>query len=381
MAQSTLGIIAEYNPFHNGHAYQLRVAQERSEADLTIVVMSGNWMQRGEPALLDKWQRAQLALAAGVDLVVELPFQFTVQPAHLFADGAVQILSVLGCDTLAFGAEHPELDFGTLAAHQPVAEKSHFKQFNETYPTLFNDYLQQQTGLNLRASNDILGFTYVVANQQLAQPMTMLPIQRQTSDHQSQIVADDARIASGTAIRTAIANGEWSTVERVVPPATYRALHAETLLSWDAYWPYLRYQLVSQPIEQLQRLYQMSEGIEYRLKRSAMQATNFADFLRLAKTKRFTYARLQRLCVYVLMQVAQTRLPSTLRYIRVLGFNQRGQRHLNRVKKTASVPLITRVTDDWLTGPYVLDGQAGDLRQLVTGINQDRLQHPIRQEN
>ncbi|WP_461243293.1 nucleotidyltransferase [Secundilactobacillus muriivasis] len=381
MAQSTLGIIAEYNPFHNGHAYQLRAAQAKSRADLTIVVMSGNWMQRGEPALLDKWQRAKLALAAGVDLVVELPFQFAVQPAHLFAAGAVQILAALGCETLAFGAEHPELDFAKLAAHQPIAEKSHFKQFDETYPTLFNDYLQEQTGLNLRASNDILGFTYVVANQQLAQPMTMLPIQRQTSDHQAETVADDARIASGAAIRAAIANGQWSTVERIVPPTTYQALQAETLLSWDTYWPYLRYQLVSQPIEQLQRLYQMSEGIEYRLKRSAMQATSFADFLRLAKTKRFTYARLQRLCVYVLMQVTQDQLPTTLRYIRVLGFNQRGQRHLNQVKKTAPVPLITRVTDDWLTGPYALDGQAGELRQLVTGINQDQLQHPIRLEN
>lgn len=373
---NVLGIIAEYNPFHNGHRYQLATAKRLTGADVSIAVMSGNWVQRGEPALLDKWQRTELALQNGLDLVVELPFSMAVQPAHLFASGAVNMLSLLGCDTLAFGAEHPDMDFSTLAANRPASQTAHFKQFDETYPTLFNDYLQQQTGIDLRASNDILGFTYVAANQQLQSPMTILPIQRLASDHRSDALGDSS-IASGAAIRKALTEAQWPAVAQVVPQQTLTALRTQQTVTWDAFWPLLRYQLLAQSIEQLQRIYQMSEGIEYRLKQAALEANDFQDFLRRAKTKRFTYSRLQRLCVYVLLQVT-TAVPNTLtRYCRILGFSQTGQQYLNRIKKTLPVPVVTKVTDDWINGPYFLDYQAGLLRQMITGRDQDRLQHPV----
>lgn len=372
-----LGIVAEYNPFHNGHAYQLRQAKAQSQADVTVVVMSGNWVQRGEPALIDKWQRAKLALLGGVDLVIELPFQFAVQPAHLFAQGAVQLLSALGCTTLAFGAEHPDLDFETLVAHQPTHANSHFKQFDETYPTLFNDYLQAQTGMNLRASNDILGFSYVAANRQLARPLEILPIQRQGSAHQETQVDPEATVASGAAIRGAVQTGDWSSVSRMVPTETLTALRNNQQVTWGKYWPYLRYQLLSRSLADLHDIYQMSEGIEYRLKQAALTSASFSDFLRAAKTKRFTYARLQRLCVYILLQINRVELPTGVRYARVLGFNSQGQQYLSQVKKRSKLPLISRVTDDWINGPYRLDYQAGLIRQMLTGVDQDRLQHAV----
>ncbi|HBF74998.1 MAG TPA: nucleotidyltransferase, partial [Lactobacillus sp.] len=282
MMATVLGIVAEYNPFHNGHAYQLRQAKQQSQADVTVVVMSGNWMQRGEPALIDKWQRTRLALLGGVDLVIELPFQFAVQPAHLFAQGAIQLLSALGCTTLAFGAEHPDLDFETLVANQPTNASSHFKQFDETYPTLFNDYLQAQTGMNLRASNDILGFSYVAANRQLARPLEILPIQRRGSSHQEKQVDPEATVASGAAIRSAVQSGGWPSVARMVPAETLAALQKNQQVSWNDYWPYLRYQLLSTSLADLHEVYQMSEGIEYRLKQAALTSTNFDEFLRAA---------------------------------------------------------------------------------------------------
>lgn len=374
---NVLGIVAEYNPFHNGHVYQLQQAKQQAKADLTIIVMSGNWVQRGEPALLDKWQRTKLALSGGADLVVELPFQFAVEPAHLFAQGAVQLLSMLGCNRLAFGAEHPELDFEALVANQPTDASSHFKRFDETYPTLFNDYLQAQTGLNLRASNDILGFSYVAANQRLAQPLKMIPIQRRGSAHQDTGIERGTTIASGAAIRKAVKAGEWSVINQMVPADTARALRKEQLISWTDYWPYLRYQLLVSSLADLHDIYQMSEGIEYRLKQTALVSATFEDFLRAAKTKRFTYARLQRLCVYILLQVNRVALPTELRYARVLGFNSAGQQHLNRVKKASKLPLISRVTDDWINGPFRLDYQAGLMRQMLSGVDQDRLQHAV----
>ncbi|WP_268920370.1 nucleotidyltransferase [Secundilactobacillus silagei] len=372
-----LGIVAEYNPFHNGHAYQLDQAQKRADADVTVVVMSGNWMQRGEPALLDKWQRTKLALSAGVDLVIELPFQFAVQPADLFAKGAVLLLSQLGCTSLAFGAEHPQLNFAKLVANQPAHAASHFKRFDETYPTLFNDYLQLQTGLDLRASNDILGFSYVAANQQLKQPLEILPIKRQGSAHQETAIDTDATIASGAAIRQAIKNGQQSAVDQMVSPATATALREDQQVTWDDFWPYLRYQILSTSLADLHEIYQMSEGIEYRLKQAALTSPNFEQFLRDAKTKRFTYARLQRLCVYILLQVNRVELPTEVRYARVLGFNSVGQQHLSQLKKRSELPLISRVSDDWINGPYRLDYQAGLLRQMVSGIDQDRLRHAV----
>ncbi|ANZ62189.1 nucleotidyltransferase [Secundilactobacillus paracollinoides] len=373
---NALGIIAEYNPFHNGHKYQLVTAKRRANADVTVAVMSGNWVQRGEPALLDKWQRTRLALENGLDLVVELPFEMAVQPAHLFAAGAVNYLHMLGCETLAFGAEHPDMDFAQLVANQPASQTAHFKQFDETYPTLFNDYLEQQTGIDLRASNDILGFTYVAANARLQTQMTILPIQRQTSDHQSETIGETT-IASGAAIRKAFEKQDWADIAQVVPPTTLSALQTQPTVDWETFWPQLRYQLLLAAMPDLQRIYQMSEGIEYRLKQAALPATGFQDFLRRAKTKRFTYARLQRLCVYVLLQVTTVAPNTQPRYCRVLGFSHKGQAYLNEIKKALPVPVISKVTDDWINGPYRLDYQAGLLRQMMTGIDQDRLQHPV----
>ncbi|WP_282800991.1 nucleotidyltransferase [Secundilactobacillus kimchicus] len=372
-----LGIVAEYNPLHNGHLYQLVEAKRQSQADCVIVVMSGNFMQRGEPAWLDKWQRTELALSAGIDLVVELPAKFAVQPAHLFAKGAIQILATLGCDVVAFGAEHPDLDFDQLVANQPIQESAHFKQFNETYPTLFHDYLLATTGINLEASNDILAFAYAAANQQLKRPMALLPIQRRGSDHRDSEVSANHSVASGSAIRKLLVNRDFDQIAAVVPETTLSTLKAAPAVTWTTYWPFLRYQLLSASLAQLETVYQMTEGIEYRLQRAAQQATDFANFLQLAKTKRYTYSRLQRLATNVLWQVHTDELPGILDYVRILGFNGAGQQLLNRLKKTAPLPLITKVTPEWVAGPYWLDYRVGRLRQMVTGVDQDLTRHPI----
>ena len=149
-----VGLITEYNPLHNGHRYHLRQAQQLTNADCVIVVMSGDWLQRGEPAILDKWTRAKLALENGADLVIELPVFFATQPAHLFARGGIELLSALDCTSVVFGAEHPELDFQRLAT-AIAARQGSFTHYNATFATQFNAALQAATGVTLTAANDI----------------------------------------------------------------------------------------------------------------------------------------------------------------------------------------------------------------------------------
>jgi len=377
MTLRAAGIIAEYNPFHNGHAYQVRRVKAATGADVVVVAMSGNWVQRGEPALLDKWQRAALALAGGVDLVVELPTASAVQPADLFASGGVAVLAALKCHWLAFGTEHPDLDYATLMTHLPH-DAATFHRFDQTYATQFQGYLREQTGITLAAANDILGFFYALANHQQGNPLTLLPLERRGSQHNDPTIASDQGFASATAIRTAALAHEWGQVARVVPAATLVALQTGQLTDWEAFWPLLRYQLLSSSVTDLAQLYQLSEGIEHRLKRVAQTAPDFTTFMHDVKTKRYTYTRLQRQATSVLLQTKPAEMLVAPRYLRVLGYGDRGRQYLHQIKKSVGLPLVSRASRDWQQGAGELDSRAGLVRSLVTGTDQDYGRIPIK---
>lgn len=376
MTLQAAGIIAEYNPFHNGHADQLRRVKATTHADVLVVAMSGNWVQRGEPALLDKWQRTELALAGGADLVIELPTASALQPAHLFAAGGVQVLAALGCRWLAFGTEHPDLDYDRLMAHLPT-DPTTFKRFDQTYASLFQGYLREQTGITLNASNDILGFFYALANRRQGDPLTLLPLARRGSQHTDQTIAADTAFASASAIRTAALAGDWAAVAPVVPPATLERLQTSQLTSWADFWPLLRYELVSGAVSDLHQLYQLSEGVEYRLKQAALPATSFAGFMHAVKTKRYTYTRLQRQAASVLLQTKPSEMLTGPQYLRVLGYRTAGRHYLHQIKKSVTLPIVSHSDRDWQRGVGALDDRAGNVRTLVTGIAQDNGRVPV----
>ena len=144
-----VGMVVEYNPFHNGHRYHLQQAKKISGADVTVAVMSGNFTQRGEPTIVDKWSRARAAVMNGVDLVIELPVFYAVQPAHRFAGGALSLLNALGVDSIVFGSEHPEWDFARLVKAEEAFNQESFNKYNATYATQFNEQLKEQTGVTL----------------------------------------------------------------------------------------------------------------------------------------------------------------------------------------------------------------------------------------
>ncbi|WAE46050.1 nucleotidyltransferase [Levilactobacillus brevis] len=377
MTLQAAGIVTEYNPFHNGHAYQIEQARQKTGADVIVAAMSGNWVQRGEPAIMDKWQRTEAALAGGVDLVVELSGAAALQPAHLFAQGAIAVLATLKCQWLVFGTEHPDMDYDCLMAHLP-SDPAIFKRFDQTYASLFQGYLREQTGITLSAANDILGFFYAVANQQQGQPLQLVPLARRGSQHNDTAVMQGTNYASATAIRAASLAGDWATVQPVVPAKTLALLQQESLISWADFWPLLRYQLISAPVTDMRQRYQITEGVEYRLKRAALEATTFADFMRIVKTKRYTYTRLQRQAAYLLLQALPEEMRPQPQYLRVLGYSKQGQAYLHQIKKHVALPLVSRANRDWQKGVGSLDDRLGALRTLVTGIPQDYGRIPIK---
>lgn len=376
-----VGMVVEYNPFHNGHRYHATQAKRLTGAQVSVAVMSGNFTQRGEPTIVDKWQRANEALHNGVDLVVELPLADAVQPAHLFADGAMRLLRQLGVQDFVFGAEHPDWPYPQLVAAERQFDGDSFDQYNATYATLFNQQLQQHTGQQLTAPNDILAFAYYKAQaQQPDDRLHLHPIKRVGSDYHDAVIDQTQEIASATAVRQAVLDHTLA-YQAVVPDETAYDLAAVTSVpTWQRLYPALRYQLIQSSVEHLRQTYQMAEGLEYRMKEMAETATNFDQFIHMVKTKRYTYSRLIRVCLYTLLQVSAEEMQWHRQrpYLRILGFNQSGQAYLHEIKKRATIPIISRVDHDLKESMLQLDFRAGKMYELLTqGAQQDMTRRPI----
>lgn len=367
------GIIVEYNPFHNGHQYHAKMAREMSGAEVVIAVMSGNFLQRGEPAIIDKWTRAREALAYGVDLVIELPFAYAVQSADYFAAGGIKLLHALHCEALCFGTDkQSEMDYERFGHFV----KKHQTEINQQYQVIKNNgmsYPQQMTevfrrlypnsDLDFSSPNHILGLSYAKENANYEKPMKLYPLKReQAGFHDTNIYQN---FASATAIRQAVFSDELAQITQVLPEEVAIDLVNSPTVSWEAYWPLLKYKLISSSIIELQEIYQMKEGIEYRLQEAAKASDSFQMFMEQAKTKRYTWTRLQRLATYILTNVRQQEIEDTWKYshLQVLGFTEQGQRFLREEKKNLVLPLITKVSKK-LNSQLTLDIRSNQVYQL-----------------
>lgn len=379
------GLIVEYNPFHNGHLYHIEQARRCSGASVLIAVMSGNFLQRGEPAIIDKWTRAQMALMHGVDLVVELPFAYAVQSADYFAQGAIKLLHALACDSLCFGTDTTQaVDYAAFGAffvtHEQALTQAYQKQraFQKSYPQQMTEIYQQfypQMPLDTTMPNHILAMSYAKENARYQQPMRLYPIQRKEAAYHDPLPGQ--MIASASAIRQQLFK-QTPIADLLVPDKVQQQLQKQPFVAWQNYWPFLRYQILTASLTQLRTIYQMTEGLEYRLKETIQQANSFAEFLALLKTKRYTQTRLQRLLVYVLHQVTEQAILDVWAqsYLRVLGFSQTGRRYLHQRKAQFSLPLVTKLTQKQ---PLQLDVTSGQVYALANSriANQDQGRFPI----
>lgn len=363
-----VGVVVEYNPFHNGHAYHAAKSRELARADVVIAVMSGPFLQRGEPALVPKQIRAKMALQAGVDIVIELPYAFAVQKADLFAKGAVALLAAIGCESICFGSENGDIKSFVQTASfledkQDMIEqyvKKHIRS-GASYPKAFSlAFLDIAKGdnqelLDWSKPNNSLGLHYVRAIHSLKANLVPLTIGRKQADyHDPELPGGTNTIASATSIRTALLkSGDFSELASFVPKTTITELKEylnmnKSFHSWENYWPLLQYRLLSSSPTELATLYDVHEGIENRLIQAAKRSQSFHDFLSNVKTKRYTWTRLQRMCVHILMSTLQTDLDrlveNTPHYLRLLGMTEKGQFYLKKHKSSFTLPLVSKLS-------------------------------------
>jgi predicted nucleotidyltransferase len=360
------GIITEYNPLHNGHLYQLNWIRRELHPDLMIIVMSGDFVQRGEPAVLSKWDRTQWALRAGADLVFELPYIFSVGKADIFALGAVSILDQAGATHLIFGSEDGRIDafirtVDLIEAHHAAYDRALMNALHTglSYPNahaaayrLIAEREAENT-IDLTRPNNSLGFHYIRAIRKLNSSMTPITLKRIQSDHSDPGFHQDARIASSTSIRSHLLNQQADeSLENKVPDYVYSLLMnrktSGCLMDWNACFPYLKYRLLSSTPGQLKEIYECEEGIEHRLLSCIRSAESFRQFIGMVKTKRYTWSRLQRLSTHILThtlkeEVREPAQKGELSYLRPLGMNSKGQNWLSHMRKQFQVPLISKI--------------------------------------
>jgi len=326
---AVIGIIAEFNPFHNGHKYLLEQA-----SGLKIIAMSGNFVQRGEPAIVDKWTRAQMALEAGADLVLELPFLVSVQAADFFAKGAVDILERLGIDHLMFGTEEV-LDYESISkvygekAEQMEAYLAGLSD-SLSYPQKTQAMWQEFAGLNFSGStpNHILGLAY--AKAVAGRDTKLCPIQRQGAGYHS--LSANQEFASATALRQNLDQPDF--LKKFTP--AHHLIEAAPKVTWSDLFPYLRYQIVTCP--NLTDFYQVNQELAVRIRVALKSSETIEELVEQVATKRYTKARVRRLLTYILVGARQEELPSG---IHILGFSEQGRQHLSQLK--GNVELVSRI--------------------------------------
>lgn len=351
------GVVVEHNPFHNGHAYHVQQARKVTGADIVIAVMSGNFLQRGEPALVDKWTRAKMSLSSGVDIVVELPYRFATASATEFARGAIHLANQLKCDSFVFGSEHGEIEDFITTYHLIATNREYYNSQikhslsqGKSYPMALQDAFQSlhphsETSVDLAQPNNILGYHYVEAAQ--GKPIQPVTIQRIGAGYHD-FIEEGQTIASATGIRHSLFK-TMSIPGDHVPAATYRLLNEwyntyQQFASWEQFWPTLRYAILSKTPDQLREHAEVTEGIEFAIHKHAKTATSYQEFMQLLKSKRYTWTRLQRMMTHIYTGFLESQRTKEMPdAVRLLGMTSAGQAYLNHHKKAFELPLVSRL--------------------------------------
>ena len=365
-------IISEYNPLHNGHLYHISKTKEITSADAVICVMSGNFVQRGLPAIIDKWSRTKMALLNGIDLVVELPVIYSLSSAEFFSYGAVSLLNNIGVvNNICFGSEIGSIQVLMHVASLLLNESNEFKvtikkYLNKgiAYPVArslvlqhilkqcddFKEYSNEEWSSILNSSNNILGIEYCKSLLSLNSNIKPYTIQRKGASYASESLHHE--YSSATSIRKTIKISK--NIEEIkchVPETVYSIIseinsYENSFVFEDDILPYIRYKYFSSQ-SNIKNLPDVSEGIENRIYKGLLQQSNYSALIEYIKSKRYTYSRISRiLCQYFIgfEQYNTTLLRKTAcPYARVLGFNKTGANILKEAKKTSSIPIYTKL--------------------------------------
>ena len=338
----SVGIIAEYNPFHNGHLYHLSKIREKYKDAIIVLVMSGNFTERGDVSLIDKWKKTQIALEAGIDLVIELPYPFATQSADYFSYGSITLLEKLKVKRLIFGSECDNLkDLEIIADAQinnPDFDKlvKIYSKFGKNYPTALSLAVKDLTAKEITAPNDLLGISYLKTIKQNNYKIIPETIKR-TNNYHDEILNDE--ISSATAIRKALK--ENKDIKNQVPEFTLKYL--QDFHDIEDYFALLKYKIITET--DLSIYTTVDEGIDQKLKKEIINATSYQDLINRIKSKRYTYNKLSRMLLHILCNFTKEKKEQLkeVNYIRLLGFSDKGRMYLNSIKKELDVPLISKI--------------------------------------
>ena len=337
-----IGIIAEYNPFHNGHLYHIKTIKEKYPDSTIVLVMTGNYTERGEVSIIDKWKRKDIALELGIDLVVELPFPFATQSADYYAYGAVTILEKLKCNKVIFGSESDKIEDLQIIANSQINNSEFdnlvkiYCKMGYNYPTALSKSLEDLTNKKINTPNDLLGISYlkvIIKNNYKIEAET---IKRTNSYHDKKI---NTNISSASSIRESLLKKE--DISKQVPNNTLKRLN--NLHFMDDYFPFIKYKIITE--DNLEKYQTVDTGFSKKLKDNINKVNNYQELISSVKTKKYTYNKISRMLLHILCNFTKEKALkfNDITYIRILGFNNKGKKYLNKIKKEVDVPIISKI--------------------------------------
>lgn len=348
------GIVAEYNPFHNGHKYHIEQTKRETDCDAIVVIMSGNFIQRGVPALFDKWIRTKMALENGADLIIELPLIYSTSSAEYFAQGSISLLDGLGVvSNISFGSDTTDIDTLKRIANVLYLEPENYKKLLQSeikrgvsYPiarsNALKNFLKKEYDAKYIADilldpNNILGIEYLKALLYSNSMIKPLAIKRKGGDYNSTAIVDN--ICSATAIRELLEKNELKAVENVVPKETFDTINNEILngrapMFLKNFENEIMYSLRKSTVEELRDIADVTEGLENLIKKASTIGKTIDEIIDIIKTKRYTRTRIQRILLHTLLNVTKKDVEDykyNPQYIRVLGFTKTGEKVLSQI--------------------------------------------------
>ncbi|MED1899376.1 nucleotidyltransferase [Bacillus thuringiensis] len=370
----------------------MQQTKKLTQSDIIIAVMSGPFLQRGEPALISKWYRTKMALANGVDLVVELPYVFATQKAETFAHGAISILNALRVSEICFGSEDGQIKnfYNTISVQKNEEETFNclVKQFMDAGNSYakatsdaFSHILTSENNIDMSQPNNILGFQYMKAILSQNSSIQAQTIQRFASHYHDETF-NDQYIASATSIRKQLFSeeGSFTTIEPFLPQATTSLLanykqNYGILHNWEQYFSFFKYKLMTMSPGDLRHIYEIEEGLEHRILSKIQNSSSFYSFMEALKTKRYTWTRLQRACTHILTNTTKEEIRSAnieqhAPYIRLLGMSQKGQTYLSKNKKKIELPILTHTK--------TFDHAALDIEKKANSVYFSIMHEPLR---
>ena len=340
---NVIGIIAEYNPFHLGHLYQINKIKEMYKDSIIIAIVSSSFTQRGDVSILNKWDKARIALDNGIDLVIELPYFYAGQSSDIFAKGAVTILNYLGIDTLVFGMESDDINNLKLMADIQLNDKNYNNIVKEylsngyNYPTALSKAIKDILNLDIYLPNDLLALSYIKQVKLINNNINVIGIKRTNDYHSKEITSN---IVNASLIREQFKNN--LDISNYIPSYDANKLYN---VSVNDFYPLLKYQILNN-INNLDKFLTVDEGIDNRIKKYIKNSNNWNELVNNIKTKRYTYNKINRMLMHILFNLTKDESKNiVIDYVRVLGFNSKGRSYLNKIKKNKDTNIVTNYKD------------------------------------